>query len=46
MAIKTFKRKEVKFLLNMNQFNELLKVIDLYMEPDKYCVGSARRGIL
>lgn len=45
MAIKTFKRKEVKFLLNMNQFNELLKVIDLYMEPDKYCVGGNEYGI-
>ncbi len=45
MAIKTFKRKEVKFLLDMNQFNELLKVIDLYMEPDKYCVGGKEYGI-
>ena len=45
MAIKTFKRKEVKFLLNMNQFNELLKIIDLYMEPDKYCVGGKEYGI-
>jgi len=45
MAIKTFKRKEVKFLLNMNQFNELLKVIDLYMDPDKYCVGGKEYGI-
>lgn len=45
MAIKTFKRKEVKFLLNMNQFNELLNIIDLYMEPDKYCVGGNEYGI-
>ncbi len=45
MAIKTFKRKEVKFLLDMNQFTELLKVIDLYMEPDKYCVGGREYGI-
>lgn len=45
MAIKTFKRKEVKFLLDMNQFNELLNVIDLYMEPDKYCVGGREYGI-
>lgn len=28
MAIKTFKRKEIKFLLNINQFNELLNTID------------------
>lgn len=45
MAIKTFKRKEVKFLLNMNQFSELLKVIDSYMEPDAYCVGGKEYGI-
>lgn len=45
MAIKTFKRKEIKFLLNINQFYELLKVIDLYMEPDEYCVGGKEYGI-
>ncbi len=45
MAIKTFKRKEVKFLLNMTQFNELLKVIEQYMEPDAYCVGGKEYGI-
>lgn len=45
MAIKTFKRKEIKFLLNINQFHELLKVIDLYMEPDEYCVGGKEYGI-
>lgn len=42
MAIKTFKRKEIKFLLNINQFNELLNTIDLYMNPDEYCVGRKR----
>ncbi len=45
MAIKTFKRKEIKFLLNINQFKELLKVIDLYMEPDEYCVDGKEYGI-
>lgn len=45
MAIKTFKRKEIKFLLDMNQFKELLKVIDLYMNPDAYCVGGKEYGI-
>lgn len=45
MAIKTFKRKEIKFLLNINQFKELLKVIDLYMEPDEYCVNGKEYGI-
>lgn len=45
MSIKTFKRKEIKFLLDMNQFKELLKVIDLYMNPDAYCVGGKEYGI-
>ena len=45
MAIKTFKRKEIKFLLNINQFNELLNTIDLYMNPDEYCVGGKEYGI-
>lgn len=45
MAIKTFKRKEIKFLLNIDQFSELLKTIDLYMNPDEYCVGGKEYGI-
>ena len=45
MAIKTFKRKEIKFLLDINQFNELLNTIDLYMNPDEYCVGGKEYGI-
>ena len=45
MAIKTFKRKEIKFLLDMDQFNGLMKIIDRYMEPDEYCVGGREYGI-
>ena len=45
MAIKTFKRKEIKFLLNMEQYKGLLKVLDEYMEPDAYCVGGKEYGI-
>ncbi len=45
MAIKTFKRKEIKFMLDMNQFKALLKAIEPYMEPDKYCVGGKEYGI-
>lgn len=45
MAIKTFKRKEIKFLLDINQFKELLKTIDLYMNPDEYCIGGKEYGI-
>lgn len=45
MAINTFARKEIKFLLNMEQYNELMKVIHEYMEPDAYCVGGREYGI-
>lgn len=45
MAINTFARKEIKFLLDMHQYEELMKVIDNYMNPDKYCVGGKEYGI-
>ena len=45
MAINTFARKEIKFLLNMNQYEELIKEIHKYMEPDKFCVGGKEYGI-
>lgn len=45
MAVNTFARKEIKFLLDMNQYHELMKVIDEYMNPDKYCVGGKEYGI-
>ena len=45
MAINTFARKEIKFLLDMNQYNSLMEVIPLYMNPDKYCVGGKEYGI-
>jgi len=45
MAINTFARKEIKFLLDMQQYTELMKVISEYMEPDKYCVGGKEYGI-
>lgn len=45
MAINTFARKEIKFLLDMHQYEELMKVIDEYMNPDKYCVGGKEYGI-
>lgn len=40
MAINTFARKEIKFLLNMQQYESLMNVIHEYMNPDKYCVGG------
>lgn len=45
MAINTFARKEIKFLLDMHQYEELMKVIGDYMNPDKYCVGGKEYGI-
>ncbi|MBR6967160.1 MAG: polyphosphate polymerase domain-containing protein [Ruminococcus sp.] len=45
MAINTFARKEIKFLLNMDQYHGLMEVISQYMNPDKYCVGGKEYGI-
>ena len=45
MAINTFARKEIKFLLNMDQYHSLMETIDQYMNPDKYCVGGKEYGI-
>lgn len=45
MAINTFARKEIKFLLNMRQYEGLMSVIHEYMNPDKYCVGGREYGI-
>ena len=45
MAINTFARKEIKFLLDMNQYEALAEEIHKYMEPDKYCVVGKEYGI-
>ena len=45
MAINTFARKEIKFLLDMHRYEELMKVLDEYMIPDKYCIGGKEYGI-
>ena len=45
MAINTFARKEIKFLLDMQQYETLVREIHKYMEPDKYCVGGKEYGI-
>ena len=45
MAISTFARKEIKFLLNMQQYESLKDEIHKYMNPDKYCVGGKEYGI-
>ena len=45
MAISTFQRREVKFLLTQEQFEALLPVVHEYMNPDKYCIGGKEYGI-
>ena len=45
MAINTFKRREVKFMLNMQQYNALLETLEEYMVPDEYCRNGNEYGI-
>jgi len=45
MAISTFQRKEIKFLLSLEQYEALLPEIHKYMDPDKYCVDGREYGI-
>lgn len=45
MAISTFQRREVKFLLSKAQFDALLPVVHEYMNPDRYCLDGKEYGI-
>lgn len=45
MAISTFKRYEMKFILSSEQFNALLPKISEYMNPDEYCRGCRNYSI-
>ncbi len=45
MAIQTFERQEIKFLLSGEQYEALGEVIDHYMNPDPYCVDGKTYGI-
>ena len=36
MAIETFQRKEIKFLLNEVQYQALTEQLEQYMNPDPY----------
>ncbi len=45
MAISTFMRKELKYMLSMEQYEALLVEIHKYMIPDKFCVGGKDYGI-
>lgn len=45
MAISTFQRREVKFLLSAEQFQALLPIVHEHMNPDKFCVDGREYGI-
>lgn len=45
MAISTFQRREVKFLLSAEQFAALLTVVNDHMNPDSYCLDGKEYGI-
>ena len=45
MAIKSFKRYEKKYLLNQIQYDELIKRLSEYMDPDEYCKDGKNYSI-
>lgn len=45
MSIATFKRYELKFLLNKDQFESVVPMLQLYMKPDKYCQNGKTYSI-
>ena len=45
MAISTFKRQEIKFILDEDQYHALSSVLSEYMNFDEYCVGGKEYGI-
>ena len=45
MAISTFQRREVKFMLSKEQFEGLLPIVHQHMNPDQYCVDGKEYGI-
>ncbi len=45
MAINTFARKEIKFLLDMYQYENLMSEMLIYMNPDEHCVDGKEYGV-
>lgn len=45
MPIQTFARKEIKFLLTVQQYQSFLPLLEQYMNPDKFCVDGKEYGI-
>ena len=45
MAIKSFKRYEKKFILNKEQYNNLMPLVLQYMNPDEHCKSGKNYSI-
>lgn len=45
MAIETFERREIKFLLSGEQYRALKALLPQYMESDPYCINDKTYGI-
>lgn len=45
MAIQTFARKEIKFLLTAEQYRSFLPLLEQHMQPDKFCMDGREYGI-
>ena len=45
MAISTFQRREVKFLVSAEQFDSLLPIVHEHMNADAYCLDGKEYGI-
>lgn len=45
MAIRTFQRREIKFLLSAAQYQALQPVLLEYMNPDKHCIDGKEYGV-
>lgn len=45
MAIRTFQRREIKFLLDARQYRELQPVLLQHMSPDPHCIDGKEYGV-
>ena len=45
MAISTFQRREVKFLMSLEQYQALLPIVHEHMTPDRFCIDGKEYGI-
>ena len=45
MAISTFQRREVKFLMSLEQYQALLPIVHEHMNPDRFCIDGKEYGI-